>query len=246
MNNDNYYESIVYIAGPMTGLPDYNYEAFNTAAAILRFAYPKILVINPAEQFDGVQTHPREDYLREDIKQLLRSDTIVMLEGWQASEGATLEFDIAQALGLEIKMLDMDRSGIILRNLDGYDIDVRDEADMDACEGCDGCDPGLVEGDTYILELPNGVIYEAEANQEGPDHMYFTVEEEADGLDNVEWADFCNTDCYVTVYEILNDVANQYDVRSAVAYRLEYVSTIEHEECNDNRPYFYIRLSSIN
>ena len=245
MKNDNDYEAIVYIAGPMTGLPNYNFEAFNTAAAILRYAYPKILVLNPAENFDGDVTHPREVYMREDIKQLMRADTIVMLDGWQASEGATLEFDIAEALGFETKTMGMSKDGIILRDINGYDIDVRDEADMDELVSCDADDHDLVVGDTYILELPNGVLYEAEANQEGSGHMYFTVEEEADGLDNVEWADFCNTDAYVTAYQLSGKHIEGYDVNSAVAYILEYVGTIAHEEDNDNKPYFYIRLSDI-
>ena len=37
----------VYIAGPMTGLPDFNYPAFNAAAAKLRAL--GLEVLNPAE-----------------------------------------------------------------------------------------------------------------------------------------------------------------------------------------------------
>jgi hypothetical protein len=172
MNDDSYYESIVYIAGPMTGLPNYNFEAFNTAAAILRFAYPEILVLNPAENFDAVQTHPREVYMRQDIKQLMRADTIVMLDGWQASEGATLEYDIAEALSLEIKVLDMDRSGITWRDINGYDLDVRDDADMG-----EECGLDLEEGDLYTLELRSGYITVADVNSCYLDgSAYFTIE----------------------------------------------------------------------
>lgn len=41
----------LYLAGPMTGLPDFNYPAFHAAAAAWRAA--GWTVANPAENFNG-------------------------------------------------------------------------------------------------------------------------------------------------------------------------------------------------
>lgn len=93
-------QPIVYIAGPMRGLPDFNYPAFANAAA--RFRALNLAVINPAENFGGRQDLEWETYMRADIGHVLTSDGIVMLEGWEGSEGATLEHSIATAIGLEV------------------------------------------------------------------------------------------------------------------------------------------------
>lgn len=90
----------VFIAGPMTGITDWNYPAFNAAAAKLR--EEGLLVFNPAELFGGDPTHDRSEYIREDISALLDSETVVMLPGWKRSVGASREHDIAVELGLEI------------------------------------------------------------------------------------------------------------------------------------------------
>lgn len=90
---------IVYIAGPMTGLPDLNFPAFHAAAARLRAE--GFDVVNPAE----IDIPLPSDWLaamRADIAQLVTCDAIALLPGWQRSRGATLEHHIATALGLAI------------------------------------------------------------------------------------------------------------------------------------------------
>ncbi len=88
--------SKVYIAGPMTGLPQFNFPAFEKAAATLRSA--GLQVVSPHE--DNDTTQPREFYIRRGIRQLLDCDSIYMLPGWKESAGARLELDIALNLGL--------------------------------------------------------------------------------------------------------------------------------------------------
>lgn len=92
--------SKLYLAGPMTGIDDFNFPAFHRAATFLRSL--DIEVINPAENFDGDQTLSWQTYLREAIKQVASSDGVVLLPGWELSKGATLERHIAEELGLEI------------------------------------------------------------------------------------------------------------------------------------------------
>lgn len=86
----------IYVAGPMTGHPHLNFPAFHAEAARLRaLGYE---VVNPAE----INTDPSADWLacmRNDIKHLVDCDAIAMLEGWQSSRGARLEYTIALILG---------------------------------------------------------------------------------------------------------------------------------------------------
>jgi len=89
----------VYIAGPMTGIPDYNFPAFDAAAARLRDAGHD--VVNPA--WNGVPLDaPRADHLRVDIRNLIECDAVAVLPGWDRSQGARLEVRIASDLGLTV------------------------------------------------------------------------------------------------------------------------------------------------
>lgn len=89
----------IYIAGPMTGLPDLNFPAFHGEASWLRAMGNE--VINPAEVNPDPATK-WEDCMRADIAQLVTCDGIHMLAGWEKSRGATLEHHIALSLGMEI------------------------------------------------------------------------------------------------------------------------------------------------
>lgn len=87
----------IYIAGPMTGLPEFNYPAFHAEAARLRqLGYH---VENPAEHgvIDGYEW---ADYLRLDLQKLVTCEAIALLPGWMNSKGARLEFTVATNLGM--------------------------------------------------------------------------------------------------------------------------------------------------
>jgi hypothetical protein len=89
----------IYIAGPMTGIEDLNFPAFNAAAERLRAAGHE--VINPAE-INPDKTMSWEQCMRRDIPELCTCDAIAMLPGWGSSKGATLEHLIAVKLGLDV------------------------------------------------------------------------------------------------------------------------------------------------
>lgn len=91
---------IIYIAGPMTGMPEYNFPAFMRAAFYLR----KIghVVLNPAEGFGGNTSLPLKVYLRHDLHLLLMAEAIFLLPGWRRSKGARREYKIAKDLELQI------------------------------------------------------------------------------------------------------------------------------------------------
>jgi hypothetical protein len=88
-----------YIAGRMTGVPNWNYDQFNAVAALLRRWYHDIE--NPAEHFGGDQHRTRAEYLRAALEALLHCDYVVLLPGWEQSYGANLEVDVALELGLD-------------------------------------------------------------------------------------------------------------------------------------------------
>lgn len=91
-----------YIAGPMTGYPEFNHPAFHAKAAELRAAGED--VINPAENDAEIGLdQPWDTYLRRDLVLLAeKCNKIVLLDGWEKSMGATLERHVGEKLGFTI------------------------------------------------------------------------------------------------------------------------------------------------
>jgi hypothetical protein len=86
----------IYIAGPMTGLPEFNYPAFNAAAAAWRADGWD--VVNPAEEHDGKTDLPYEEYVKVDIPQIASCDALAVLPGWngKGARGSVWERYIAE------------------------------------------------------------------------------------------------------------------------------------------------------
>ena len=117
----------IYVSGPIMA-PDLDGDLpsrltverrkakFNTVSKIIRDDVGSTtLVINPLDVdackagttspiCSGVEDgkHSWQCYLRYDLEQLVMCHEIVMLEGWEGSPGATVEFNVANFLGLEI------------------------------------------------------------------------------------------------------------------------------------------------
>ena len=87
----------LYVAGPMSGLPEYNYPGFMRAAELLRASGHE--VENPAE---NPACDDWQGYMRLSLVQISRVDGLAVLGGWQTSRGATLEVHIAHALHLPV------------------------------------------------------------------------------------------------------------------------------------------------
>lgn len=91
----------IYIAGPMTGLPNFNYPAFFAAAGMWRAAGWE--PVNPAGSFGSDQTRPYRDYVRADLALLRTCDAIYLLPGWDGpgARGSVWEYEVATTvLGL--------------------------------------------------------------------------------------------------------------------------------------------------
>ena len=105
----------VYISGPMTGLPGFNFPAFDKAAVTL--AADGWVPLNPAEL--ERQEHPARDYSQydgrtlppgfclettayRDLEAVRKCDAIFMLKGWEKSKGARAEKALAEWLGKQV------------------------------------------------------------------------------------------------------------------------------------------------
>lgn len=83
---------ILYVAGPMTGIPEFNYPAFNAAADQLRDAGYAVLNPVDSEQHNPDSTpQPWDWYMRHALRMVTEADGIALLPGWQRSRGARLE-----------------------------------------------------------------------------------------------------------------------------------------------------------
>lgn len=100
----------VYLSGPMTGIPEFNRPAFVEAADELRQKGYEVLVPGDGEVYDDIELismattrHKREAYLSRDIDLIQEAaDFVVLLPGWDRSEGAKLEVAVAQAIGIPV------------------------------------------------------------------------------------------------------------------------------------------------
>lgn len=106
----------IYISGKMTGLDNYK-EPFDKVEKWLK--KQKYKVFNPDTLSDKIISKHhmtlneaflptnRALFLREDIQQLLKCDTIYMLPNYFTSEGANLELSIAKGLRYNIIIGDL-------------------------------------------------------------------------------------------------------------------------------------------
>lgn len=87
----------LYIAGPMSGLPELNYPAFHAAEELLtRAGYA---VHNPARsgELGGYL-----NLLRDDLRALLDCDGVAVLPQWEHSLGARNEVTVAGVIGMHV------------------------------------------------------------------------------------------------------------------------------------------------
>ena len=89
----------IYLSGPMSGLPELNYPEFANVTERLRSAGRTVL--SPHEiQLTSEPTWV--NYMREALAMLLRCENIVMLPGFEKSEGAKIELTLARQLKMRV------------------------------------------------------------------------------------------------------------------------------------------------
>jgi len=102
-----------YIAGPMSGIPDFNFPAFDDARNLLTDHGWDVVSPADLDRADGfnevgctghepLTDADKQGFARNDIGALLTVSTIALLPGWENSTGARNEMSIAGWLGLDV------------------------------------------------------------------------------------------------------------------------------------------------
>lgn len=104
----------VYLAGPMRGHALSNFPAFLGAAELLRRAGYEVadpaahdleMGFNPARE-DALDGFDIKAALRWDLEQVLASDAVVVMGGWENSRGANAEVATARAVDVPVLTLE--------------------------------------------------------------------------------------------------------------------------------------------
>lgn len=103
----------LYVAGPMSGYPSYNFPAFCAATKSLRAVGYE--VISPHEESEKIAARagvplgqiPWTEYMRHDLLTMIGyAEGIALLIGWTNSQGAQLEAHVATSLGMKCQLVD--------------------------------------------------------------------------------------------------------------------------------------------
>ncbi len=117
MNHFGYNMKTIYLAGPMRGIPRYNFPAFDAAKAELEAA--GYSVVSPADidrEHGGnylelpdswdwsklPEGFDLKDTIARDLDALAECDAVCLLPGWQESKGARAEKAVAEWHGKEV------------------------------------------------------------------------------------------------------------------------------------------------
>ena len=92
--------TIIYVAGPMSGIKDFNRPLFNMVAGELTEQGHSVL--NPATLPDGLS---QGQHMQICLPMVAVAHELVMLPGWERSEGAYIEFCLAKKSGKTIREL---------------------------------------------------------------------------------------------------------------------------------------------
>jgi len=111
----------VYLAGPITGIPDRNRSVFNKYAAKLRMAGHK--VFNPTTLPDNIKNGQALAY---EVNYICNEgvQAIAFIPGWENSKGSRVEHALAVALDLKRIYLEEDNEKVIGNSWDHHDDDL--------------------------------------------------------------------------------------------------------------------------
>ncbi|MBQ4335668.1 MAG: DUF4406 domain-containing protein [Lentisphaeria bacterium] len=92
----------VYLSGPMTGLPEFNFPAFLKAEVWLAERFG-CFVVSPRKNADLIGPgRDHSDYMRVALAELQCCTCMVLLDHWQQSKGCMMEFETANDRQIKI------------------------------------------------------------------------------------------------------------------------------------------------
>jgi hypothetical protein len=97
----------IYLAGPMRGIPEYNFPAFEAACKRLREMGHDVWSPHERDLADGFnpktdKAHSLKHYMKIDLPAVLDCDIVAVLPGWENSQGAKLEVHTANECGMVV------------------------------------------------------------------------------------------------------------------------------------------------
>jgi hypothetical protein len=95
----------LYLAGPMTGVPDKNRAEFFQVETHLRDLGYDVLNPHRIDELHNPTGAPREWdwYMRHTLTMMFACKGVATLPGWRWSRGASLEVDVARRLGMGVR-----------------------------------------------------------------------------------------------------------------------------------------------
>lgn len=129
--------TVYYLAGPMTGLPDFNRAAFEEAARRLRETGREVL--NPIEMdliygsWEEAIKRPWTEHLARDVDTVVnKADAVIVLPGWESSRGANLEVRLARTFEKPVFAYEVLDDQVVLEALSLYENNVTRSGDVAA------------------------------------------------------------------------------------------------------------------
>lgn len=100
----------LYVAGPMRGLPQFNFPEFDRVSDLLRLRGYRVISPADLDRDAGIElNHVGSDQefidacIRRDVDAILESDGLALLDGWDRSVGATAEVGLARWRRISIR-----------------------------------------------------------------------------------------------------------------------------------------------
>ena len=90
----------IYLAGPMTGLPQHNTPAFDAAEWLLCEQGHE--VVSPAAMLRVFPNDTLRQHFSRDCQAICECDCVALLSGWEKSRGVAVEIALAKYLNIPV------------------------------------------------------------------------------------------------------------------------------------------------